>query len=141
MATVMRIPTLSGVAMAMVMLSAGLASVSGLEPETCFSRQHRQATVNVRLASSRPGTVIDSRIVNSERDCILACCSEEVAPGAKCNMAVFKAKKPAASDNCLLFHCDTEQDCPLMMAGDGVNTYDIFKGNRGNVHGPSSPSL
>ena len=61
--------------------------------------------------------------------------------GAKCNMAVFKAKKPAASDNCLLFHCDTEQDCPLMMAGDGVNTYDIFKGNRGNVHGPSSPSL
>ena len=81
MATVMRIPRLTRVAMVMVMLYASLASVSGLEPETCFSRQHRQATVNVRLASSRPGTVIDSRIVQSERDCILACCSEEVAPG------------------------------------------------------------
>ena len=55
--------------------------------------------------------------------------------GAKCNMAVYKARKPAASDNCLLFHCDTEQDCPLMMAGDGVNTYDIFKGNTATVHG------
>lgn len=46
-------------------------------------------------------------------------------------MAVFKSTKPAASDNCLLFHCDTEQDCPLMMAVDGINTYDIFKGNMG----------
>lgn len=44
-------------------------------------------------------------------------------------MAVFNANKNAGDDNCFLFHCQTEQDCPLMKAQDGINTYDIYKGN------------
>lgn len=51
-----------------------------------------------------------------------------VSKGAKCNMAVFNAKKSAGEDNCFLFHCQTEQDCPLTKAEDGINTYDIYKG-------------
>lgn len=51
-----------------------------------------------------------------------------VRPGARCNMAVFKSSKQAGEENCFLFHCPTEQDCPLMKAQDGVNTYDIYKG-------------
>ncbi|XP_056133377.1 MANSC domain-containing protein 1 [Lampris incognitus] len=114
------------------MLAAALmllaVPVLGAEQETCFSRQHQKAIVNVRLALNRTGMHMDARFVQSERDCVLACCSEEVKQGAKCNMAVFKSNKPAATDNCLLFHCEKEQDCPLMVAQDGINTYDIFKG-------------
>ncbi|XP_035534801.1 MANSC domain-containing protein 1-like, partial [Morone saxatilis] len=102
--------------------------VSAVEPEACFSRQHQSVIVNVRLALNRPTTAMDSRVVRSERDCVLACCSEEVKPGAKCNMAVFNANKHGGDDNCFLFHCQTEQDCPLMKAQDGINTYDIYKG-------------
>lgn len=43
-------------------------------------------------------------------------------------MAVFKGNKHAGDDNCFLFHCQTEQDCPLMKAEIGINTYDIYKG-------------
>lgn len=43
-------------------------------------------------------------------------------------MAVFKANQEAGLENCFLFHCQTEQDCPLMKALDNVNTYDIYKG-------------
>lgn len=55
--------------------------VSAVEAETCFSRQHQSVIVNVRLALNRPTTVMDARGVRSERDCVLACCSEEVKPG------------------------------------------------------------
>lgn len=51
-----------------------------------------------------------------------------VSEGAKCNMAVFNANKHAGEENCFLFHCQTEQDCPLTKAQDGINTYDIYKG-------------
>ncbi|CAK6981620.1 MANSC domain-containing protein 1 [Scomber scombrus] len=114
-------------ATAVLMLMAA-PRVSAVEPETCFSRQHQSAIVNVRLALTRPGAAMDSRVVRSERDCVLACCSKEVKPGAKCNMAVFNANKQASENNCFLFHCQTEQDCPLMKAQEGINTYDIYKG-------------
>lgn len=55
-----------------------------------------------------------------------------VPEGAKCNMAVFKASKEGGLENCFLFHCPTEQDCPLK-AQEGVNTYDIYKGSAGGA--------
>ncbi|XP_061815681.1 MANSC domain-containing protein 1 isoform X2 [Nerophis lumbriciformis] len=97
------------------------------EPDTCFSRQHQNAIVNVRLAFNATGTAMDTRVVHSEQDCVLACCSQQVKPGAKCNMAVFNGNKTGGEDNCFLFHCPTEQACPLM-AQSGVRTYDIYKG-------------
>uniref|UniRef100_A0A096LYB7 MANSC domain containing 1 n=1 Tax=Poecilia formosa TaxID=48698 RepID=A0A096LYB7_POEFO len=110
-----------------VMLLMSLPAAA-LEPETCFSRQHQGAAINVRVALSRDAAAMMARIVRSERDCVLACCSEEVRTGARCNMAVFKANKQAGEHNCLLFHCPTELDCPLMKAAEGSNTYDIYKG-------------
>uniref|UniRef100_A0A8C7ZHX1 MANSC domain-containing protein n=1 Tax=Oryzias sinensis TaxID=183150 RepID=A0A8C7ZHX1_9TELE len=102
---------------------------SALESETCFSRQHRGATVALQPALNRTAVAaMDSRLVHSERDCVLACCSEEVRPGARCNMVLFNGKKAAGEENCFLFHCDGEQDCPLMKAQDGINTYNIYKG-------------
>ncbi|XP_061768096.1 MANSC domain-containing protein 1 isoform X2 [Nerophis ophidion] len=97
------------------------------EPDTCFSRQHQNAIVNVRLAFNVTGSAMDTRVVHSEQDCVLACCSQQVKPGAKCNMAVFNGNKTGGEDNCFLFHCPTEQACPLM-AQSGVRTYDIYKG-------------
>ncbi|TDG96460.1 hypothetical protein EPR50_G00228520 [Perca flavescens] len=110
-----------------LLLMTSLPVSAAVEPETCFSRQHQSAIVNVRQALTKPTTAMDTRVVRSERDCVLACCSEEVKPGAKCNMAVFNGNKHAGEDNCFLFHCQTEQDCPLMKAQDSINTYDIYK--------------
>ncbi|XP_008292002.1 MANSC domain-containing protein 1 [Stegastes partitus] len=116
---------ISSAAALVVMMSQ---PVSAVEPETCFSRQHQNAIVNVRMALNRASAAMDARVVRSERDCVLACCSEEVKPGAKCNMAVFNGNKHGGDDNCFLFHCQTDQDCPLTKALDGINTYDIYKG-------------
>ncbi|XP_045075098.1 MANSC domain-containing protein 1-like [Coregonus clupeaformis] len=113
----------------MLMLAAA-GPVSGSDAETCFSRQHQNATVNVRQALARPTTVMDSRVAQSERDCVLACCSEDVKPGITCTLAVFNPHKPSEppnNHNCHLFHCQNEQDCPLLAAEHGINTYDIFK--------------
>ncbi|XP_036814352.1 myosin-G heavy chain-like [Oncorhynchus mykiss] len=113
----------------MLMLVAA-SPVSGSDAETCFSRQHQNAIVNVRQALVRPTTVMDSRVTQSERDCVLACCSEDVKPGIKCTLAVFNPHKPSEppnNHNCHLFHCQSEQDCPLLTAEQGINTYDIFK--------------
>ncbi|KAF5907929.1 MANSC domain-containing protein 1, partial [Clarias magur] len=95
--------------------------------ETCYSRQHRDTIVNVRKALDLQKTVMDVRKKEAERDCILACCSEELKPGIKCNMVVYKPSGQDGVENCHLFHCETEQDCPLMSASPGTNTYDIFK--------------
>ncbi|XP_024146190.1 MANSC domain-containing protein 1 [Oryzias melastigma] len=111
-----------------VLITMTSLPASALESETCFSRQHRGATVTVQPALNRTAAAMDARLVHSERDCVLACCSEEVRPGARCNMVLFNGKKPAGEENCFLFHCDGEQDCPLMKAPDGVNTYNIYKG-------------
>lgn len=46
-------------------------------------------------------------------------------------MAVFNGNKHSDDQNdgnCLLFHCASEEDCPLMKVQPGVNTYDIYKG-------------
>ncbi|XP_034019666.1 MANSC domain-containing protein 1 [Thalassophryne amazonica] len=101
---------------------------SGMEPETCFSRQHQSAIVDMGFVLHQEGTAMDARLVSSERACILSCCSEEVKPDAKCNMVVFNDLKGPGEENCFLFHCNKEQDCPLKKAQSGVNTYDIFKG-------------
>lgn len=53
-------------------------------------------------------------------------------------MAVFKANQEAGLENCFLFHCQTEQDCPLMKAQDNVNTYDIYKGTASQQAASSS---
>uniref|UniRef100_A0A3Q3GVH9 Mucin-2-like n=1 Tax=Labrus bergylta TaxID=56723 RepID=A0A3Q3GVH9_9LABR len=94
--------------------------VSAVEAETCFSRQHQSVIVNVRLSSDVVLKVLTTLIGNNVCVC--------VSKGAKCNMAVFNSNKQAGEDNCFLFHCQTEQDCPLMKAEDGINTYDIYKG-------------
>lgn len=49
--------------------------------ETCYSRQHRDTIVNVRKALDHQKTIMDVRNKEAERDCILACCSEELKPG------------------------------------------------------------
>ncbi|XP_053544343.1 MANSC domain-containing protein 1 [Ictalurus punctatus] len=100
----------------------------GSSGETCYSRQHRDTIVNVHKALDHQKTVMDVRKKEAERDCILACCSVELKPGIKCNMVVYKPSGQDGSENCYLFHCETEQDCPLMSATPGTNTYDIFKG-------------
>ncbi|XP_046879078.1 MANSC domain-containing protein 1 isoform X2 [Hypomesus transpacificus] len=105
--------------------------VQGANQEMCFSRQHQNTIVNVRVALTKPGTAMDSRYVLSERDCVLSCCSQEVKPGISCTMAVYnpnKPKEPPNNQNCYLFHCETPQDCPLMSAQAGINTFDISKG-------------
>lgn len=43
-------------------------------------------------------------------------------------MVVFNGNKHADEENCFLFHCQMEQDCPLTKAQDAINTYDIYKG-------------
>ncbi|XP_029604204.1 MANSC domain-containing protein 1 [Salmo trutta] len=116
--------------LAAVLTLAAAGPVPGSDAETCFSRQHQNAIVNVRQALARPTTVMDSRITQSERDCVLACCSEDVKPGIKCTLAVFNPHKPSEppnNHNCHLFHCQSERDCPLLTAEQGINTYDIFK--------------
>ncbi|MED6282702.1 hypothetical protein CHARACLAT_001142 [Characodon lateralis] len=121
----------SAVALVMVLMTL---PASALGPETCFSRQHQGTAVIVRQALNRQAAAMINQTVNSERECVIACCSKEVLtgdqhiPGARCNMAVFKGNKHSAEHNCLLFHCPTELDCPLMKAPEGSNTYDIYKG-------------
>ncbi|MCI4388904.1 hypothetical protein PGIGA_G00091510 [Pangasianodon gigas] len=112
---------------ALIFLQACSCALSS-SGETCYSRQHRDTIVNVRKALDHQKTVMDVRKKEAERDCILACCSKELKPGIKCNMVVYKPSSQDDIENCYLFHCETEQDCPLMSAKPGTNTYDIFKG-------------
>ncbi|XP_054876718.1 MANSC domain-containing protein 1 [Poeciliopsis prolifica] len=101
---------------------------AALEPEMCFYRQHQGAAVNVRAALSRDAAAMMAQSKLSEQDCVKACCSTEVGTGARCNTAMFKANKHPGEGNCLLFHCPTESDCPLMKTTEGSNTSDIYKG-------------
>lgn len=73
----------STAAAVVVVMMLSLLPVSAVEPETCFSRQHQSVRVNVRLAVNRAGTLMDTRVVASERDCVLVCCSQEVKPGER----------------------------------------------------------
>ncbi|KAF7694206.1 MANSC domain-containing protein 1 [Silurus meridionalis] len=112
---------------ALIFLQACSCALSS-SGETCYSRQHRDTVVNVAKALNNQKTVMDKRRKDAERDCILSCCSEELKPGIKCNMVMFKPLSQDGIENCYLFHCETEQDCPLMSVKPGSNTYDIFKG-------------
>lgn len=129
--------------------------VSAAEGETCFFRQHQSVTINMRQASNRTATATRARAVGSQQDCVHACCSTALKTGgngcstsrgtehhafitclrlsfqdAKCNMAVFNANKREGEENCFLFHCQAEQDCPLRKTLEGVSTYNIYKGKR-----------
>uniref|UniRef100_A0A3B5LV29 MANSC domain-containing protein n=1 Tax=Xiphophorus couchianus TaxID=32473 RepID=A0A3B5LV29_9TELE len=120
---------LPGLLVVMLLMSLPAAA---LEPETCFSRQHQGAAINVRAALSRDAVAMMARTVRAT--CAL------FSEGARCNMAVFKANKHAGEDNCLLFHCPTESDCPLMKAAEGSNTYDIYKGLLTSTSTTSAPT-
>ncbi|KAG5830770.1 hypothetical protein ANANG_G00314120 [Anguilla anguilla] len=105
-----------------------LRSVAMAPPaEQCLSKLHVNTIVNVRVALSAKGTVMDSCITPTQQACIRSCCSKDLVPGFKCNMVVYQLNKPLGSDNCYLFHCDREEDCPLV-AMEGVNSYYIFTG-------------
>ncbi|XP_047431732.1 MANSC domain-containing protein 1 [Mugil cephalus] len=98
--------------------------VSAVHPGTCFSRQHQNAVVDYQKVHERPTVVVlvpDETL--GEKGCVSACCTHDLRPGVKCNMAVFNSSKV-----CVLLHCPTEQDCPLMRSEDATNTYDIYKG-------------
>ncbi|KAG7320188.1 hypothetical protein KOW79_016041 [Hemibagrus wyckioides] len=125
---------------ALIFLLACSCALSSIG-ETCYSRQHRDTIVNVRKALDH-----QKRKKEAERDCILACCSEELKPGIKCNMVMYKPSSQDGIENCYLFHCETEQDCPLMSAKPGTNTYDIFKGMthpaaKGKERAPTMPIM
>ncbi|XP_061618711.1 MANSC domain-containing protein 1 [Phyllopteryx taeniolatus] len=102
------------------------------EPDRCFSRQHPNAVVNARAAlagaGAGAGVAVSARALASERDCVLACCSQPGRPGAQCDVAVFDGNKRGGEDNCFLYRCPGRRDCPLAEAPPGVSTYDIFKG-------------
>ncbi|MEQ2162306.1 hypothetical protein GOODEAATRI_018391 [Goodea atripinnis] len=66
---------ISAVSLVMVLMTL---PASALGPETCFSRQHQGTAVIVRQALNRQAVAMIARTVHSERDCVLACCSEEV---------------------------------------------------------------
>uniref|UniRef100_A0A3Q2XKF3 MANSC domain-containing protein n=1 Tax=Hippocampus comes TaxID=109280 RepID=A0A3Q2XKF3_HIPCM len=128
---------LAPLALALVLTLAHVRS----QPERCFSRQHQNATVNARAALAGAGVAAASRSVPTEQECVLACCSQRVPPGAKCNVAVFNGnKRNGGEDNCFLYHCPNERDCPLTKAPPGTRTYDIFKGKRPRFP-PAQPSL
>ncbi|KAG1932611.1 hypothetical protein F2P79_021122 [Pimephales promelas] len=100
--------------------------------DTCYSRQHRDVAVNTRAALGQQGTVMEALAKPSEKDCILTCCSEDLRTGVKCNLVVYNPPARPGDQNCLLFHCESETDCPLTPASAGINTYDIFKGENDN---------
>lgn len=85
-------PSVSAAALLVALLMS--LPASALEPETCFSRQHQGAAVNVRAALNREATAMMARTVRSERDCVLACCSEEVRTGesAACRYTCLPAE-------------------------------------------------
>ncbi|KAI1882209.1 hypothetical protein AGOR_G00248330 [Albula goreensis] len=95
--------------------------------EQCLTKQHVNMIVNVRVALSQKTNIMDSCITPTQQACIRDCCSKDLVPGFKCNMVVYQLNKPLGSDNCYLFHCEREENCPLL-AMDGVNSYYIFKG-------------
>ncbi|XP_077357593.1 MANSC domain-containing protein 1 isoform X2 [Festucalex cinctus] len=109
-----------------LVLALTLACVHS-QREPCFSRQHQNTAVNTRVAIAAVGAPV-ARSLATEQDCVLACCSQPGQQGAKCNMVVFNGNKRGGEDNCFLYHCPNERDCPLMKAPSGVRTYDIFKG-------------
>ncbi|XP_057710493.1 MANSC domain-containing protein 1 isoform X2 [Corythoichthys intestinalis] len=111
-----------------LVLALALASARS-RSERCYSRQHRNVEVDGRAAAGAPGAASDSRALASEQDCVLTCCSLEMRPGAKCNVAVFDGNKRGGEDNCFLYHCPDERDCPLKKSPVGACTYDIFKGS------------
>uniref|UniRef100_A0A3B3HV44 MANSC domain-containing protein n=1 Tax=Oryzias latipes TaxID=8090 RepID=A0A3B3HV44_ORYLA len=96
---------------------------SALESETCFSRQHRGATMALQPALNRtssggssPSPV--SHVGGTTPSNDVSSLKLTVPAGARCNMVLFNGKKAAGEENCFLFHCDGEQDCPLMKAQD-----------------------
>ncbi|XP_018621494.1 mucin-5AC-like [Scleropages formosus] len=100
------------------------ASSSATAAEQCFSKVHPDLIVNASAAFLAKSTVLDAHASPSQQACLLDCCSQE---GFKCNWAVYKPDKPAGSENCYLFHCERQDDCPLIPMT-GVNTYNILKG-------------
>lgn len=54
-------------------------------------------------------------------------------------MVVFNANKGEGEDNCFLFHCQGQDDCPLRKAPDGLSTYDIYKGEPALGRPPHTP--
>ena len=66
---------------AAAMMLMTIVCAGPMEAETCYSREHKRAVVNIRVALTAPRTAMDKRVVMSERECVLACCSGEVKPG------------------------------------------------------------
>ncbi|KAJ8411329.1 hypothetical protein AAFF_G00173350 [Aldrovandia affinis] len=114
----------AGLLVAAVLLGTATATTASAPPtERCLSKQHVNTIVNVRVALSQKTTVMDSCVTPTQQACVRDCCSKDLVPGFKCNMVVYRLNKPLGSDNCYLFHCEREEDCPLI-AMEGANPFD-----------------
>nr|XP_023670984.1 mucin-2-like [Paramormyrops kingsleyae]XP_023670985.1 mucin-2-like [Paramormyrops kingsleyae]XP_023670986.1 mucin-2-like [Paramormyrops kingsleyae]XP_023670988.1 mucin-2-like [Paramormyrops kingsleyae]XP_023670989.1 mucin-2-like [Paramormyrops kingsleyae] len=101
-----------------------LWSSSSATTKQCFSKERTNLIINASAAFLARTTVLDARTSLSQQACLLDCCSQEVF---KCNWAVYRPDKPSGSENCYLFYCEREEDCPLIPMN-GVNSYNIFTG-------------
>ncbi|XP_035288233.1 MANSC domain-containing protein 1-like [Anguilla anguilla] len=110
----------------MLLLWGAVSVISAQGQQLCFSKQHQEKTINVRVALSKKTTIMHAVCHPSELDCLKACCSTD-PKDLNCNIAIFKPGKLQGTENCYLFHCKRDEDCPLMTMN-GVNTYNIFKG-------------
>ncbi|KAJ8367598.1 hypothetical protein AAFF_G00314480 [Aldrovandia affinis] len=102
-----------------------LGTVSASSAQGCFTKPHREMTVNVRVAMAITTTAMRATYAPSELHCLRACCAKDTKDFF-CNLAIFKPNKPQGPENCYLFHCMREKDCPLLAMG-GVNTFNIFR--------------
>lgn len=70
-----------GLLVSALLLMTTWLPASAAEPPKCFSRQHQNVTVNVKLALNRQAIAMIAQVVRSEQDCAHTCCSKEVKPG------------------------------------------------------------
>uniref|UniRef100_A0A3B3Q370 Uncharacterized protein n=1 Tax=Paramormyrops kingsleyae TaxID=1676925 RepID=A0A3B3Q370_9TELE len=101
-----------------------LWSSSSATTKQCFSKERTNLIINASAAFLARTTVLD--LINVSPNTIIICAFYFLAV-FKCNWAVYRPDKPSGSENCYLFYCEREEDCPLIPMN-GVNSYNIFTG-------------
>ncbi|XP_029455657.1 MANSC domain-containing protein 1 [Rhinatrema bivittatum] len=93
--------------------------------QQCSTEKIQNVIIDFKVALLKGIKDNDPIYVSTEEACLDLCCSEEKISGNKiCNFMTFDSKMPKNLPNCYLFHCPTEEACPLKPTA-GMMSYKI----------------
>ncbi|XP_066446918.1 MANSC domain-containing protein 1 [Eleutherodactylus coqui] len=109
-----------------LLLISALFVLTVSSTQKCVPQDMPDMVIDINQAVASGARFTEPLSVMSVEECLSACCMQlDMGGDLDCNFLVFDARKGRGLQNCYIFHCPTQDSCPLVPSL-GVLSYSLW---------------